>query len=43
VTLQPKQAEIAFRTLQSEKDAQSGIATMARFAVEAGQPGVKSA
>lgn len=43
VTLEPKKAEVAFRTLQSEKDAQSGIATMARFAVEAGQPGVKPA
>jgi alkaline phosphatase D len=43
VTVEPKAATVAFRTLHSVKDARSPIATAARFAVETGRPGVESA
>jgi alkaline phosphatase D len=43
VTLEPKAATVAFRTVHSIKDLETPIATTARFAVEAGQPGVQSA
>jgi len=38
--LQPKSAAVAFRTVRSIKEQNSPISTLARFAVEAGRPGV---
>ncbi len=43
VTLDPKSAQVAFRTVQSVKDVNSPISTLARFAVEPGRPGVQGA
>jgi alkaline phosphatase D len=41
--LEPKLATVSFRTVQSIKEQRSPIGTLARFTVEAGQPGAKSA
>lgn len=43
VTLNPQAAQVAFRTVDTIKSPQSGISTAARFAVEAGRPGVVAA
>jgi alkaline phosphatase D len=43
VSLEGKSANVAFRTVRSVKEAHSPIAITARFAVEAGRPGVESA
>lgn len=40
IALEPGRAAVTFRTLQSVKDPDSKIGTEARFAVEAGRPGV---
>jgi alkaline phosphatase D len=43
VSLGPKNAQVAFRTVRSVKEMESPIATLARFAVEPGRPGVQRA
>ena len=41
--LAPKGASVDFRSVATIKEATSSISTLARFAVEAGKPGVQSA
>ncbi len=43
VALEAKQATVSFRTVRTVKEQHSPIATHARFAVEAGQPGARPA
>lgn len=43
VTLEPKEAHVAFRTLRSVREMNSAVDTLARFAVESGRPGVQRA
>ncbi|CAN5366123.1 alkaline phosphatase D family protein [soil metagenome] len=43
VTLDPKSAQVAFRTVHSVKEANSTMSTLTRFAVESGRPGVQRA
>ena len=43
IALDGKAAAISFRTVDDVRDSNSGITTRARFAVEAGDPGVKQA
>jgi len=43
VTLHPGNADVDFRVVETIKQEKSGIATPARFAVEAGRPGVNRA
>jgi alkaline phosphatase D len=43
VEIGAKQAAVSFRAVDSVRDRQSGISTIARFAVEAGRPGVQTA
>lgn len=41
IALEAKTATVSFRTVDDVRDPKSGIATAARFVVEAGEPGVK--
>jgi alkaline phosphatase D len=43
LALEAKAATVSFRTVDDVRDPKSGIKTSARFAVEAGDPGVKRA
>ena len=43
VALEPKSAQVAFRTVQSVKEVNSNISTLTRFTVEPGRPGVQRA
>ena len=43
IALDSKAAAVSFRTVDDVRDPKSGITTRARFAVEAGDPGVKQA
>jgi alkaline phosphatase D len=43
VALDPKGAQVTFRTVSSVKQSETTIDTLARFAVEAGRPGVQRA
>lgn len=43
VTLEPKAASVAFRTVRTVKEKASPIATAARFVVQAGRPGAEHA
>ncbi len=43
IAIEPKAATVSFRMVDDVRDPKSGISTPVRFAVEAGEPGVKSA